>query len=132
MKMRDFFKRWMEQEGVHTPKHVCARFRLIHGGRPFAILELKDGKWTFRYTEEFHKAPRLRPLVGFPDTKKTYSSDELWPFFAMRIPSLKQEQVSRIVQQEDIDREDEVQLLRRFGRKSVANPFELVEAESDS
>lgn len=117
---------------MRTPKRVRARFRLVHAGKPFALLELKDGKWIFRYTDEFRNAPRLRPLVGFPDVRKTYSSDELWPFFAMRIPSLKQDQVSRIVQQEEIDREDEVQLLRRFGRKSVANSFELVEAESDT
>ena len=45
----------------------------------------------------------------------------------MRVPSLKQPLIREIVRVEGLDSRDEVQLLRRFGRKTISNPFELVE-----
>ena len=112
------------------PKDAHAEFTLLYKNTPIAILSAEDGKWRFHYTDEFRRI-RLRAFVEFPDLDKTYTSDELWPFFAMRIPSLKQPAVRQIVDEESIDPTDEVQLLRCFGRRTVANPFELVESVSD-
>jgi HipA-like protein len=94
-------------------------------------LTVIDGRWRFEYSEEFRRQKHLRPIVGFGDLVKTYESDELWPFFAMRIPGLKQTAVQDIIRKEHIDATNEVQLLRRFGRRTVANPFELVEDSED-
>ena len=64
--------------------------------------------------------------MQFPDPGKTYESEELWPFFGLRIPSLAQPSVKAVVKREHLDEKDKVQLLRRFGRRTVANPYELV------
>jgi hypothetical protein len=50
------------------------------------------------------------------------------PFFATRIPSLKRAEVKEVIADESIDERDQIQLLRRFGKRTIANPFVLVEA----
>lgn len=89
-------------------------------------LGCKDGQWTFFYSEEFKaRADEFYPIVGFPDLEKTYTSDSLWPFFLIRIPGLGQPRVQQIIEQEEIDPTNEAQLLKRFGQKTIANPYEL-------
>ena len=104
-----------------------ARFQLRCAGQVIGILERRGSVWMFRYTDEFRELGDFRALVEFPDTGKEYQTSELWPFFGMRIPSLKQPRVREILQREKIDPHSEVDLLRRFGRRTTANPFELVE-----
>jgi len=65
----------------------------------------------------------------FPDVHKTYETSELWPFFKMRVPSLKQPSIRAIVGRERIDEHNQVELLRRFGRRTITNPFELISAD---
>ena len=110
-----------------TPK---AAFRVLYGSIEVGTLELVDGVWKFRYSDEFREGNHLRAITEFPDSSREYVSPELWPFFAMRIPSLKQAEIKAIVEREHIDEHDEATLLRRFGRRTVANPFELVESGS--
>jgi len=61
------------------------------------------------------------PLSNFPAKDKTYITHELWAFFASRIPSTSQLQLDK-----DVPREDLVTLLRKFGRRTIATPFEVV------
>ena len=110
------------------PQHSFAQFQLRYGSLPVGVLSNDAGHWTFRYTAEFQRRQDLRPLVQFPDTSKTYESEELWPFFGMRIPSLKQPFVKKVVKGEKINARDKVELLRRFGRRTIANPYELIES----
>jgi HipA-like protein len=112
---------------VRTPEGAEAEFLLVYEGLPVGVLSVANGLWTFRYTDEFRKQKKVQPLVEFQDSSTTYKSRELWPFFAMRIPSLKRESVHEIVEKEAIDEKNEVELLRRFGKRTSANPFELVE-----
>ena len=42
-----------------------------------------------------------------------------------RIPGLKQPAIKEILEKESIDKENEAALLVRFGRKTIANPYEL-------
>lgn len=123
------FKRILRnRETLHTKQtssgeggSFCLRYRNINIGS----LSFSDGMWTFRYADNF-KHSGLRTITEFPDVTKTYKSSELWPFFLMRIPSIRQADIRSIVAKENIDEHDEARLLRRFGRKTVANPFELV------
>jgi hypothetical protein len=93
-----------------------AEFVLVLGRLPMLILSRNPQGWTMRYTEAFKKQSRIAPLVPFPDVNKVYRSPELWPFFSVRIPSIARPEV---------DYDDVAAMLRRFGRKSVADPFEL-------
>ena len=88
------------------------------------ILSVRDGLWRFEYSDEFRQSD-LRPIVEFPDVNRTYEREDLWQFFAMRIPSTDQPEVERILKQEHIDQDDAVSMLRRFGKRTIANPFQL-------
>ena len=88
-------------------------------------LSFVDNVWSFKYSDEFIKQKKYHRLVGFPNLEKTYTSDVLWPFFKIRIPGLKQPMIQEIISEEGLNPNNEVQLLKRFGRKSTYNPYIL-------
>jgi HipA-like protein len=113
-----------------TKAPAKAAFELRYDGLHVGTLMHNGGKWTFWYSDEFRLRPDLRPLVQFADVNHVYRSDQLWPFFLLRIPSMGQADVQKALKHEHIDGNDEVALLRRFGKRTIANPFELVEVEA--
>lgn len=114
-----------------TKPAAPAAFELRYDGLLVGTLMGRDGKWTFWYSEEFRHRSDLRPLVQFADVNRVYKSDRLWPFFLLRIPSMSQSDVQDALKHEHIDASDEAALLRRFGRRTIANPFELVDVDAD-
>jgi len=88
-------------------------------------LSVADGTWKFEYSDEFRHQDDLRPLPEFPELSEPYESKELWQFFVMRIPSPEQAEVEEILKREHIQEDDAVSLLRRFGERTIANPFRL-------
>src|SRR5262245_20355173 len=117
-----------DDEPLRTPTDEEATFVLRYRELPIGKLRLKDGKWTFEYFEEFRHQRDLKPLVAFEDVAKRYEADSLWPFFVARIPSTAQPSVRETIEREGLDAHSDVQLLKRFGTRTIANPFELVEA----
>lgn len=113
---------WSESQNemVLAPNNE-ATFNVNLGRLLVGTLLYSDGMWYFNYSDEFKLQNRILPLTNFPSKEKEYSSKELWPFFASRIPSNAQLQLDKDTPQEDI-----VTLLRRFGRRTVANPYELL------
>jgi len=103
---------------------TSTRFELRYQDVLVGTLTFADGKWTFGYSDEFRDST-LRTIAEFPDRKKTYVSETLWPFFFMRIPSMKRASIREIVEQEHLDEGNTPELLRRFGKRSVSNPFVL-------
>lgn len=112
---------WSESQKqmVLTPDND-ATFLVNLGRLLVGTLLYSEGMWYFSYSDEFKSQNRVLPLVNFPSKDKEYSTKELWPFFASRIPSNAQLQIDKDKEQEDI-----VTLLRRFGKRTVANPYEL-------
>lgn len=53
------------------------------------------------------------------------SSLKLYPFFIQRIPILSQPKVKEAIEKEKIDQTNIVELLKKFGRLSINNPFRL-------
>jgi HipA-like protein len=113
---------------VHAPAGISAQFLLRYGDLTFGTLSVKDGLWQFEYSEEFRRSEHLRPLIEFPDPDKVYQSSDLWQFFAMRIPSAERPEIEEILRRENIPEDDAVRLLKRFGKRTIANPFELLAA----
>ena len=111
---------------MKAPAVIEAEFLLKYKDITVGTLRLHDGKWFFTYSDEFRHQDELRPIVEFPDVYKPYRSESLWPFFQMRIPSPKQSSVQRVISDEQIQHDDEVKLLSRFGRLTIANPYELI------
>lgn len=83
------------------------------------ILSFTDNTWFFSYSEEFKSQKEILPLVNFPTVNKEYTSNELWPFFVSRIPSTAQRQLSE-------ENQATTTLLKIYGRKTIANPYQLV------
>lgn len=105
--------------------HDNVIFVISFNNLEIGLLELGDGLWVFKYTDDFKAQNEIRPLPDFPDLNTIYSSDELWPFFIVRIPSLKQPYIQNIIQKEKIDSTSQVELLKRFGKRTIANPYKL-------
>ena len=88
-------------------------------------LNHSDSKWVFIYSDEFKQQDKIDKLVDFPEKDQVYTGAYLWPFFSHRIPGLGQPQIQEIIKRENLNPTNEIDLLRRFGRKSITNPFEL-------
>src|SRR5437868_11507253 len=113
-------------ESLDTPAGVDAAFALLYGETfPVGTLRLHDRVWTFEYAPEFKSQSELQPLIDFPDLDKIYESQFLWPFFSARIPSVAQPEIRQLIETERLDEHSDVQLLRRFGERTIANPFVL-------
>lgn len=97
------------------------KYRDIEVGRLYA----RDGKWFFEYSERFKQQDRVAPLADFPNKGKIYEMEDLWPFFSSRIPSFEQPRVRETIRSEKIDRRNSAELLKRFGKRSISNPFVL-------
>lgn len=100
-----------------------ADFILILNKLEIGTLSYADNVWIFSYSEEFKRQRDILPLVNFPTVDKEYISSELWPFFVSRIPGRAQLQAPK-----DTDRQDLVSLLKNYGRKTIANPYQLIPA----
>ena len=129
MAIRKFYelaKDWLKASpSVQAPPDERTRFLLTYNDLLVGTLTAEKGKWQFEYSEEFKKKEELRPIVEFADVNKVYENQELWQFFASRIPSFEQAEIEAIIERENIDNTDAVSLLKRFGRRTINNPFEL-------
>src|SRR5471030_1483442 len=127
--MLNLIKRWFNKNGedvnFHVPKNENATFLLKVDNIDVGTLHCENGEWEFKYTEEFKKHPEYNQITEFSDLNKVYRNDTLWPFFQTRIPGLKQPAVIEILKDENIDIENEFQLLKRFGKKTISNPYKL-------
>lgn len=128
--MVNFIKKWLsksdEDYAMHLPTDEKVTFLLKLGDVEVGKLICQNGIWKFSYSYDFkNNADKYNSLVGFSDVNKTYESDTLWPFFRLRIPGLKQPKIQEILEFENIDKENEVALLKRFGKKTIANPYSL-------
>jgi HipA-like protein len=123
--LRHLFQSEEQEPDVVTPTHSSVSFRLVFKHIIIGHLMLENGLWKFAYSEEFKVQDDLSPIIDFPDVHQTYTSRELFPFFAFRIPSLKRPQIQEIIRHDRIDRHNAADLLKRFGKKTIVNPFEL-------
>ncbi len=127
-----FFKTLFKKEDSDMailPAQEKDTFLLKIDSLNIGVLTCENGEWLFYYTDEFkHHQDEYTRIVGFSDINKEYKSNTLWPFFRIRIPGLKQPAVQEILKAKNIDAANEAALLRHFGRKTIANPYELLPA----
>ena len=126
-KIKKWFSKSEEDYAMHLPIKERATFVLKLKELEIGTLKCDGGTWEFQYSPEFkNNSEKHKTIVGFPDVNKVYTSDTLWPFFRVRIPGLKQPKIQEILEQEKIDVKNEVALLKRFGKKTIANPYSLL------
>ena len=112
------FKSEDGHEDFYTPKDVESVFSLTYRSLEIGTLSLKKAEWTFQYSETFKQQERIKPLLDFPNVNKSYTSEELYPFFTQRIPGVGQNV-------RKTDNLNEVDLLKKFGKQTISNPFVL-------
>lgn len=81
-------------------------------------LIFQNGKWLFSYSTDFKNQSKVAPLVNFPIVDKEYESEQLWPFFASRLPGSSQIETPS-------DEIGIVELLRKYGKHVITNPYTL-------
>lgn len=101
------------------------RLEVLYDHVVVAVLcRAREGHYTFSYLPKFGEL-KLAPLPGFPRLDKDYSSSELFPFFAERIPELRRPEVQEWLKAHDVDVEDKLKLLALLGKESVTDSYEL-------
>lgn len=106
-------------------KSLVVRFQLHLQELHVGTLTFRDGVWTFTYSDEFREQDIYPAIVDFPHKDRDYRSEILWPFFALRIPSVNQHAVKRYMAEEKVQEPTAVDLMKKFGRRAAANPYEL-------
>lgn len=121
---------WLEDvpAGAANQEHVA--FSVVLDGLEVGRLRLEGKEWVFNYSDAFRQQDKIKPIVDFPSVDREYRSADLWPFFLLRIPSLKQPAVQEFLREENVGVPSAAMLLKRFGKRSAANPFELVPSEA--
>jgi HipA-like protein len=90
-------------------------------------LDFDGTAWTFKYDDAYKRRVDLRPIEGFDEVERVYTSPVLFPFFAVRIPAVDRQDVQRKLKQAHLRSPETADLLRLFGRRVVSSPaFELV------
>jgi HipA-like protein len=113
-------------EFIDNPADSKGAFQLKYRKQLIGILSYENNQWTFKYSDEFRKNQVINPIIDFPDPEKVYTNEQLWPFFASRIPSLNQSFQFKKIDKANIKRDDSVGLLRLFGNETITNPFRLL------
>ena len=112
---------WSEnQKEIIIAPEKDVKFNVSLGNLLIGTLLYVDNMWHFWYSEDFKMQNNIAPLTNFPSKKKYYTTKNLWPFFASRIPSYSQQQIKDKTESEDV-----VTLLQKFGKKTITNPYEL-------
>ena len=125
-KLMDKAKEWLGfTRSVKAPPEARAKFLLTYDDLLVGTLTVENSLWKFEYSDNFKSEVELRPIVEFPDVDKVYVNEELWQFFASRIPSTEQPEIEKILRREHVQEDDAVGLLKLFGKRTIANPFEL-------
>ncbi len=128
--MKDFFKKILINSSLNNSFNKMnvvedkPVFFLKYNNQEIGKLSFDKETWHFEYSEWFKNQDDFRPLIEFPDKEKHYQSPELWTFFASRIPSLKQPKVQEFIS-ENNDKVDFIELLKKFGKTSINNPYHL-------
>ena len=111
-----------------NPTGSKGTFHLYFGKLLIGILMYDGNTWTFRYSDEYKKVSDIIPIIDFSDLDKEYSSRELWPFFATRIPTINQPYHFKKIKKANIREDDSVELLKLFGKATINNPYLLTPA----
>lgn len=122
------FKNEEQAQELEAPVNTQVNMVLTYDGLMIGYLSHSKGTWKFEYSNEFKAQHKVDVLVDFPDKSQKYESSFLWPFFAHRIPGLGQPQIQDIIKEEKINPNNQIDLLQRFGKKSITNPFVLSQA----
>ena len=84
----------------------------------------RDGReFLFRYDRDFAASRDAKPISAFPDMTREYRSEDLWPFFAVRLPPVEREDVQAAMKRRHIPESDILRLLAELSGRGVSSPY---------
>jgi len=113
------------QKNLTVTSEEAATFILSYDDLKVGTLSVNNGLWEFVYSNEFKAQNEAKPLIEFNDVNEVYTTTVLWPFFTIRIPGLKRPSVQRKIKEQSINKDSFVDMLKNFGKRTIANPYEL-------
>ncbi|EIW19506.1 MULTISPECIES: HIRAN domain-containing protein [Pelosinus] len=97
----------------------------------FVVGTLTKGiKYSFRYKKEtIDKACEkgFNGIVAFPDLKKEYINNVLFPAFGTRLPDEKRKDINNILSKYNLENYDSFELLKKSGGRSPIDTLEFIE-----
>lgn len=93
------------------------------GRRTLGRLSKEGREFVFRYDPGFARSPDAKPISAFPALDREYRQEELWPFFAVRLPPVEREDVRAAMQRRHIPESDVLRLLAELSGRGVSSPY---------
>lgn len=109
-----------DETNLQAVKGGKGRFDLMLGTLLVGVLLYEDGMWSFSYSDAYKIQDKYEPLVNFPNLSQKYKSDQLWPFFASRLPGVSE------LEENERESTDVLTLLKKYGRHVITNPYKLI------
>lgn len=109
-----------DETNLQAVKGCKGRFDLMLESLLVGVLLYEEGVWSFSYSDAFKNQDKYKPLVNFPNLDQEYKSDQLWPFFASRLPGVS------VLKEDDSENTDVLSLLRKYGNHVITNPYKLI------
>ena len=126
---KSLYRRFNWLQNINEPSNTDkVSFELKLGSLHVGTLSREGQEWVFAYTEAFGRQRQVAPIVDFPMVGRVYRSEDLWPFFALRIPSTTQASVQAYLRERGQTQAEAADLMKKFGRRSISNPFLLTPA----
>lgn len=93
------------------------------GRRTLGTLSRDGREFVFRYDREFARDPDAKPISAFPELDREYRQEELWPFFAVRLPPIERDDVRKAMERRHIPASDVLRLLAELSARGVSSPY---------
>lgn len=89
----------------------------------------KNSQYEFRYCEEVESAiaDGFTPLLCFPDLKRVYKDENLFPILVSRLPDKKRKNICDILNKYGLKEYDEYLLLKRSGARLPIDRLEFID-----
>jgi hypothetical protein len=98
---------------------------------PVAVLDFDGHKFRFEYLPTVSSVEDFRPFIGFPDLDRTYESERLWPFFALRVMDRRRPDFSRYVEWLGLPPDaTPIDILSRSGGQRKGDAVQVIEQPS--
>jgi HipA-like protein len=126
-KVVSFFKEWGLDSRLPQQAGRGAKLQVYvlkqDGTLLLGSLTKEGPEFVFRYDPKFVKAEGATPISAFPALDREYRSEQLWPFFQVRVPPLERQDVQDFIEERKIPRTDVLRLLGELSAKAVTSPY---------
>ena len=127
--LEKLYPSWLSNKNVEQEYKFVIEYGDLEVGTLSTNNKNNERIYIFKYSEKFkeqyqdkNKKEIIKKLAGFKEFKE-YESQDLYPFFLSRMPDPNRPIIKEIVEKEEINADDPLAILDRFGKRTLDNPF---------